>query len=121
MFFAPKKKKKRRSPDNSSIINWIIIGVVALAFLQNVGKPRTESLHETADTIKTKNLSGFEDYKSKLFPNAAPALENAEPTAVCSKNVADIPYRIATIKPGFGQAIACGAPAKIQITVWGAD
>ena len=96
MFFRTRKRRKRRASKDAKIVNWIIIVIVAMAFLQNLGK-RSEplSLEHTADSLKEKGLAEVADYKKKVFPDPIPV------------------FHIEDVEPGEGNPVICGQKVAI--------
>ena len=98
----PFRKKKRSNGNDPQIVNWIIIAIVMVAFLNNFSKDKTDtpipSLQKTATELKEKTASGFAEYRKKILPGAILGL------------------RVEDSNPGEGNAAICGQKIRLSYT-----
>ena len=80
MMFFRKKKKKSKPPESVQTVRWIVLGFAVLAILKGLISP-DPATKSTMDSLKTKSISGFQDYKQKVFLSATPTTtQMATPT-----------------------------------------
>lgn len=123
MFFNTRPKKRKPDP-NASLVNWIIIGVVALAVIGNFGKERPlpkeaspKALKESLVKAAPKSPIDFSNYQNLLPGNNAglkiQEIETGEgKPAICGQKVS-IAYEAVT---AGDQPIKDGASKEKPLT-----